>query len=376
MKRLTSENQLIRRLKIGDLTRYLQRHGWSTTPSPNTDLLVFTGPKDDDNQPIQLVIPSQDSFADTPDRLADAINLLAAIEDKSPSNMAESILVPNQDVFRLRVLGEYSFLLPVNTVSNLIGGLRDLLVAGANNEVKKRPYVSQKFWIGQKYAQVCYFGHTFPGSFGFKVESPLTFEITTNETNPFGRRTLERILRGVHLAQTATQKQTSNVLIDNYEQGLNANMCNSLLSMFSKEFDIRIEYSVRWSPEFKASRDLLTQGPVQLSGEAIPYLERASDEMRAMEQFRPVTIEGYITQLRSEEPQLVPTDDESGTIVIRWYDDLLRRQINVHVPLPPTEYRSACDAHRDKKSIFIKGDLGKDGRYWQLSDYSDFRILG
>lgn len=376
MKRLTSDSQLIRRLNISDLIRYLQRHGWASTPAPSKDLLVFTGPDDDDNQPIQIVIPNQDVFADTPDRLADAINLLSAIEDKSPSDVAESILKPNQDVFRLRVLGEYSFLLPVNIVSNLVGGLRDLLVAGANNEVKKRPYVSQKFWVGQRYAQACYFGHTFPGSFGFTVESPLSFDADTNDSNPFGRRTMERIVRGVHLAHTATQEQTADILIENYEQGLNANMCNSLLSMFSKEFNIRIEYSVNWSPEFEVSKDILRREPVQLSGDAIPYLEQAFDKMRAMEQFRPVTIEGFITQLRSEEPQLVSTDDESGTIVIRWYDELLRRQINVHVPLSPVEYRIACDAHRDKKPIFVAGDLGKEGRYWQLSDPANFRVLG
>jgi hypothetical protein len=46
--------------------------------------LVFQGAVDDEGNPIQLVLPSQNTFEDSYRLLTKAVNLLAVIEDKSP----------------------------------------------------------------------------------------------------------------------------------------------------------------------------------------------------------------------------------------------------------------------------------------------------
>ncbi|MBW4666743.1 MAG: hypothetical protein KME60_04695 [Cyanomargarita calcarea GSE-NOS-MK-12-04C] len=70
--------------KITDVVSYLHQQGWQAVNHPNPRLLVFQGEKDDVGNPIQLVLPSQNSFEDSDRLLKKAINLLAAIKGKSP----------------------------------------------------------------------------------------------------------------------------------------------------------------------------------------------------------------------------------------------------------------------------------------------------
>jgi hypothetical protein len=70
-------------IQIDNVVVYLYQHGWQKIDHPNTRLLVFQGVNDDRGYPIQIVLPSQSNFEDSDRLLAKAVNLLAAIEDRS-----------------------------------------------------------------------------------------------------------------------------------------------------------------------------------------------------------------------------------------------------------------------------------------------------
>jgi hypothetical protein len=76
-------------LKVADVVSYLHQHGWQTVTHPNSRLLVFQSAVDDGGNPIQLVLPSQNTFEDSSRLLTKAVNLLAAIEDKSPQEIID-----------------------------------------------------------------------------------------------------------------------------------------------------------------------------------------------------------------------------------------------------------------------------------------------
>jgi|GEM_PF-1398255 len=78
-------------LNIADIISYLRQNGWQAVRHPNSRLLVFQGAADDGGNPIQLVLPSQNTFDDSPRLLAKAVNLLAAIEEKSPQEIIDLV---------------------------------------------------------------------------------------------------------------------------------------------------------------------------------------------------------------------------------------------------------------------------------------------
>jgi hypothetical protein len=78
-------------LLVRDVIPYLNQHGWRQVLHPNEHLLVFEGPLDDYRNPIQLVLPSQDDLGDTPLRLAEAVHLLADVENRLPEAVLADI---------------------------------------------------------------------------------------------------------------------------------------------------------------------------------------------------------------------------------------------------------------------------------------------
>ena len=76
-------------IQIDNFVTYLHQHGWQKIDHPNTRLLVFQGINDDRGYPIQIVLPSQNNFEDSDRLLVKAVNLLAAIEDRSTQEIID-----------------------------------------------------------------------------------------------------------------------------------------------------------------------------------------------------------------------------------------------------------------------------------------------
>lgn len=91
MIRLNPNDPCLERLQMSDLVAYLEAHFWQPLPCPNERILLFAGPLDDDGRPIELMLPRESEFRDSPLRLAEAINLLAAVEDRLPQRIIQEI---------------------------------------------------------------------------------------------------------------------------------------------------------------------------------------------------------------------------------------------------------------------------------------------
>ena len=78
-------------LSVGDIAAYARDRNWQQIPHKNQNLWVFEGPVDDCGHPIHLILPSRDDFGDTPLRLAEAISLLANVEDCSLDSIVNKI---------------------------------------------------------------------------------------------------------------------------------------------------------------------------------------------------------------------------------------------------------------------------------------------
>lgn len=86
-----STNLAIEDIDISKLAAYLTESGWKTIQHPNDNVIVFEGPEDDDGMPIDLVLPKEDDFQDSYLRLREAIDLISAIQGKSPHEVIQSI---------------------------------------------------------------------------------------------------------------------------------------------------------------------------------------------------------------------------------------------------------------------------------------------
>jgi hypothetical protein len=83
MIQVTSEMSEVKALEIGAVAAYLLEAGWQEIPHPNQNLRFFQGAQDYAGNPIDLVLPRSTEFWDSAILLAKAINLVAAIEERS-----------------------------------------------------------------------------------------------------------------------------------------------------------------------------------------------------------------------------------------------------------------------------------------------------
>jgi hypothetical protein len=78
-------------LRVAGVVSYLQQHNWMAISHPNPRLLVFENGVDDQGTPIQVVLPSQDDYEDTPYLLTKAINLISILQSVSFQEIINTI---------------------------------------------------------------------------------------------------------------------------------------------------------------------------------------------------------------------------------------------------------------------------------------------
>lgn len=92
----------LKNLRLDDLLTYLEAAGWERLNHPNVRAWVFSGPLDDEGRPFKLMLPRQMDFQDAPLRLADAINVLAGLQEQSPDEVLQEIASFNQPATGIR----------------------------------------------------------------------------------------------------------------------------------------------------------------------------------------------------------------------------------------------------------------------------------
>ena len=114
---------------------------------------------------------------------------------------------------------------------------------------------------------------------------------------------MERLLLGIRQTQLATEDEDPKTIVDNYEDGLNANMCNALTDIFIKgelpemAMSFNFDESLPLSPsvaEYARGELLLQRKSVDIWQEASRILT-PDDEKRKIQ-----TITGTVTEVRSK----------------------------------------------------------------------------
>jgi hypothetical protein len=157
------------------------------------------------------------------------------------------------------------------------------------------------------------------------------------------------------------------MLVDRYETGLNANLCELLEETLKQTEETEIEYSVTWSPEWAVAADLRDIRGVRLEPRAVSFLGAAARQMRRLEESTTRTIEGKVVALQSDASAV---DEESASdfeqvATILW-EEQRGRKLRVRVALDALGYAQACDAHKLGLTVRVTGTLEKVGKFWKL----------
>lgn len=374
-------NASVYNLPLGHITSYLKSEGWELV-SDNERWYVFEGCEDIEGDPFEIVLPKNINAPDYRTYVQHTVNILASLTDKAPQTVADDILLYDRDVLMIRILEnvDTTSSIPIHLAAKQIPEIKQLIAYAACSEKNAKTYFDNSA-SGNKMLKHYRFGHTIASSFGYRIESPVGKQERLHQIDmfkdepevilPLPRRVMERIIRGLAATEEAARLQNAQPLVDGYESGFNANMCDAIFNMSEQQKE-PIEYSIKWSNKISVSEDLRNVNNIRIQRRHFEYLETASEKLKELQpKFR--TIEGHVVGLSSRsDPQ---SEDEADRLVtIHWYPRSGRSR-KIQTILGKKDYLDALKAHENWYIVSVQGFVQPRGSKWQLSEPREFKIL-
>lgn len=360
-------------ITLDKFKNYLQLNNWVQNINfPNKNLLVFNKIYDDTE--FDIVMPSKETFKDFRARLYDSLNILADLEENDLMSIIDAILNEKsivKDTFSIRLISNSTNngTISLDTANNAIYGIKRLITSAILNENNPQPFIKGNKKELSSYLQHYALGQTAIGSYIFNIEIKNSDEqvfantdgslVTTSKE----RRVISRIQNGINdIANIKNIEELKDILLSEYKNGLNANMCDALLQFNDIDDNLKIETSITWGsntfiPNNVPAKALLHPKDFFTLSELSSEYKNVKPEI--------IEVSGEIISLFHEKNERIATINAKHN----------KRKKKFRINMTENDYKLACNAHTEEKQISIKGELKKVGKFTYLNNYSNLIIL-
>ncbi|MFN3774136.1 hypothetical protein [Sphingomonas parapaucimobilis] len=329
---------------------------------------------------VELVIPNSLSDPSASNRLKEAVHTLAEIESKPIHSLVVDIRSAGLDIIKSAIPDMYvqQASLPLHRARGLVNGIRRVFVATATTELDPQPFFSRPKKEAIDFADGCRFGHTFHGSFGFVLESPLDPlrqpALEGIPPAPFERRVVERFTRGLQIISKAVSVDNPQIIADSAGVAFGANACDHFARMIDETSPEQLMLEVCFSSDLRVSTGLNSTDQFFVDHRHSAIARAAAAILRESPAASRETVFGMVVRLASH---MDPTDlfDVLGEreIVVQWFSQKYGT-IHVHASLSPQAYLDAVDAHRMGQPVQIVGILERRKNRWSLQGIESFNV--
>lgn len=394
-------------VSLGLLRRYLAVNQWRRADMPRTPPVIperlrglaasFLGSspirqraydvyvRSKPGQPeIEIVLPTGREDTTSADQIESAVMKLAALERSSPERIIAAIRSVGFDRVFSRVPDTLVLdnSIHLEIAANHIRDMRNLLAANATTELAPSPFFPKLVKQATDYADNCRFAHTFKGSFGFTIKSPLkindepSLPMVPTEA-PFERRVIERFARGVEAVHRAAEQGDTKLITDTVSTGFSANACEQFANLIEDTSPGGMRIAFAFSPEWQVSPGLIMTPEYEVGLKHIEVTRAAAKVLRERPPPNIDTVTGLIFDLHSRNDPLglFGGSRADQTIVLSWRPEGISGEIKVSVRLSQEDYDKAVEAHRQGIPVTVKGLLEQRGaRSWELSNITSFVV--
>jgi hypothetical protein len=368
------DHQALESLRTLELAAYLRSCGWTLAGYWNKDAATVWKHPTHPTRPILL--PKDSLFADYARRIAEILDTLSEVEQRSQLQIIRDLGTAASDVIRLRVCTSVATdgSLGLEEGVTLIESAKDLILSAARAAVSPRAYYRSRLpGPADEYMKKVRLGQTEHGSYVVNVVCPATPELqpanTTDALNveePFDRRVTRTLASAL---EKTTQAANAAALLGDMEpftasvrDGVSANLCAALAGIGERIEDGRIEVSFSWA---RSRRPPDAPSRVVVSHDTFPVMREAARVLRETYADDDFELIGPVIRLESNDATT------GGDVLVYAEIDTLRK-IRVH--LDGADYQKAVRAHEQGQEIHCRGRLEKEGRYHTLRHIRDFWI--
>ena len=356
-------------VKIIDLQQYFINNNWKIIDKTSKEI-IFKSPNDEENNHLIFKLPKSDTYNNYLRSTNDVINMFSHLKNTSKYSIYGDILNTSKDIMRLRIInpGKFKYSIPLDVAATNINAIKNLYIYSASSEVKNLPHFEKPMNEGLNHVNNCQFGHTFEGSFGFTIDTPIINEDLLFEElkiAPFERKVSERLIIGLNSVKEARKKCDPQYIVKNYKKGLNARMCESLIELSNKS-STAINFNIIWGKAIKPCNEIENISNIRLDSIDFELLIDACKELKKVEPYEDIIIGKVVTLHSNEDPNC--NDDFPRIITMKHEVD--HHLTDIKLNLNKENYLLAYRAHGSGKRVIVKGKLFRTGNSWKMNDIS------
>jgi hypothetical protein len=383
-------------IRVGDfvvtqdeLEIYAAAQGWTRGVSADQRCQIYQSPEPDDfGRPITLLLPRRGEIHVEEQHLEAAIHLLGRYYELDAIGLAREVFQSRSDIIKNRVANARPDSISVEAASKVLATLFG--VGGDSQRIEKAMVLQSKTKL-PGFGQMSRLGHTFPGSFGFTVFTPLPGAVQgelgiaikggqERPLVPFERRVIERMAREIIAIDAATDADDILPLVgeDLTSDAVSRRMCETMTNLWTKGSNLEVEYNFEWSSRWESSRDIQEKpSPIVLTPKSRKVLEDASKHLKQQERPNQVrqVIRGLVSDLHKIPGEYAKTARDKKKLVTIMWEPIPKQIQRVQVELPPDDYLKAVRAHEEDRSVQIEGCIRRKSPFYELIDPSELTPL-
>ncbi|GAA4449918.1 hypothetical protein [Rurimicrobium arvi] len=360
-------------LKFTELQAYLRNTGWARIDTIKQSIALFQ--KQVGTNFYEVLLPLSKDYSDYAYRIVDVLENIAQAESREVHQVLTDLSIPPGDTVRFRVInkdtigGTISFL----EGFNLLEAAKKALFTTACDIVQPEKYHKRLGLKGaQQFIEECRLGQTEKGSFIASVICPFINQTPEdkpkqltifNQADEFRhsltRQVTTRLMHSLSEIKNAIDRGEENKIVE-LEGGniISGNFLESIVELNSTTKETtEVEIITSWSV-FTGEQPAIVKA-VKFSNDYIPVLENIISKVKPIDKGIEDDFIGKIS-LTKADPDIHSRTE--GEIILNYIVGDEEKVSKAKVILNNADYDKACEAHKQGKSVKIKGKLITIGR--------------
>ena len=269
----------------------------------------------------------------------------------------------------------------INTVKlilaeNILNSTKNIINKLAQAEYKK---AKDNFTIIKKtqleivsdFVYNCQFAHTWRGSFGFSIGTPLNLKSIglfndQVSTETYERKISKRINSGMRIIKQAETLKTENYIVDNVDSGFDGRMLSDLLEIADSTNHADMEYSTTWSPALEIGNEFIDQNNITLNDSTFRYIEKAAIKLGIDEEVYDIRFIGFPELFQSTKESIIDHEQFGDRRIGIKGVSTITKDTTLKFIVPYDEYLIAVHAHENGKDLSVKCRVKKKIRGWEV----------
>ena len=359
-------------IKFTELQAYLRNTGWTRIETSVPSVGLFQ--KEVGNNFYEATLPLNKDYADYNYRIIDVLEIIASAENREADQVLTDLSIPPGDTVRFRVINRDTIggTIPFLEGFSLLESAKKSLFSTACDIVQPEKYHKRLGLKGaQQFIEECLLGQTEKGSFIASIICPFVnqtledraqqlsiFNHPDDFRNSLTRKVTYRLMNSLEIVKTAIDRGEENKIVDlEGENIISANFLESIVELNSTKQPTEIEIMTSWSVLAQEQPQLLRT--IKFSNDYIPVIENIISKIKPIDKGIEDDFVGKIS-LTKADPDIHSRIE--GEIILNYIIGDEEKVSKARVILTNDDYEKACEAHKQGKTVKVKGRLITNGR--------------